>query len=82
MMKIGMFTYGYMRHMHIVDTDGVSDTHMMLDEGKIPLRQLFSEIEAIDYKGYCTIELVSAYMNEPSLGAALAIQRVRDLLDV
>lgn len=71
-----------MRHMHIVDSDGASDTHMMPGEGKIPLRQLFSEIEAIDYKGYCTIELVSAYMNEPSLGTALAIQRVRDLLKV
>lgn len=70
-----------MRHMHIVDSDGSSENHLMPGEGKIPLRQLFREIEAIEYKGYCTIELVSAYSNEPSLGAALAIQRVRDLLD-
>ena len=69
-----------MRHMHIVDSDGSSETHMMPGEGKIPLRQLFKAIEKVNYEGYCTIELVSAYINEPSLGAALAIQRVKDLL--
>jgi protein FrlC len=69
-----------LRHMHIIDSDGHSDTHMMLGEGRIPLRELFKEIEASKYTGYCTIELVSIYMNEPSLGAALAIKRVKDLL--
>ncbi len=71
---------GRLRHMHIIDSDGHSDTHMMPGDGVIPLRQLFREIEASGYKGYCTIELVSAYMNEPSLGSALAIERVNDLL--
>ena len=69
-----------MRHMHVVDSDGQSDTHMMPGDGKIPLRHLFREIEATGYRGYCTIELISAIMNEPSLGSALAIERVRDLL--
>jgi protein FrlC len=53
---------------------------MMPGDGKIPLRQLFREIDASGYKGYCTIELISAIMNEPSLGSSLAIERVRDLL--
>ncbi len=70
-----------LRHMHIIDSDGHSDTHMMLGDGRIPLRQLFKEIETSNYDGYCTIELVSAYMNEPSLGAALAIKRVKDLIE-
>ncbi len=69
-----------LHHMHIVDSDGRSDTHMMPGDGRIPLRQLFREIDAAHYDGYCTIELVTAYMNEPSLGAALAIRRVRELL--
>jgi protein FrlC len=71
---------GRLRHMHIVDSDGRSDTHMVPGDGAIPLRQLFREIEAAGYEGYCTIELVSAYMNEPSLGSTLAIERVKDLL--
>jgi len=70
-----------LHHVHLVDNDGHSDTHMMPGEGRMPLRQLVHEIEASGYSGYCTIELVSAYMNEPSLGAALAIKRVRELLE-
>jgi len=69
-----------LRHMHVIDSDGASDTHMMPGDGKIPLRQLFHEIESSGYKGFCTIELISAIMNEPSLGSALAIERVRNLL--
>jgi len=70
-----------MRHMHIVDSDGESDSHMMPGDGKIPLRQLFKEIEGSSYTGYCTIELVSACINEPTLGSTLAIKRVRELLE-
>jgi protein FrlC len=70
-----------LRHLHIIDSDGHSDTHMMPGDGNIPLRQLFHEISETDYKGYFTIELVTAYMNEPSLHSALAIERVNDLLE-
>jgi len=69
-----------LRHMHIIDSDGASEAHMMPGDGKIPLRQLFREIDASGYKGYCTIELISAIMNEPSLGSSLAIERVRELI--
>jgi len=68
-------------HLHIIDSDGRSDTHMMPGDGNIPLRQLFRAIEARKFKGYCTIELVTAYINEPSLYAELAIERVNDLLN-
>jgi protein FrlC len=70
-----------LRHMHIIDSDGHSDTHMIPGEGMIPLRQLFHEIESTNYSGYFTIELVTAGINEPSLSAALAIQRVKNLLE-
>ena len=70
-----------LHHMHIIDSDGRSDTHVMPGDGCIPLRQLFHEIEATNYKGYCTIELVMAYMNEPTLYTALAIERVNELLE-
>lgn len=69
-----------MRNVHLVDGDGQSDTHMVPGDGRIPLRQLLREIEESGYAGYCTIELISAIMNEPSLGSALAIGRVRELL--
>ena len=70
-----------MRHMHIIDSDGHSDTHLMPGEGRIPLRELFREIDATSYDEYCTIELVSQYINEPTLGSAMAIRRIRKLLE-
>jgi protein FrlC len=70
-----------MRHMHIIDSDGYSDTHWMPGEGRIPLRELFREIEATSYDEYCTIELVSQYINEPTLGSAMAIRRIKKLLE-
>jgi protein FrlC len=70
-----------LRHMHIIDSDGHSDTHLMPGEGRIPLTELFSQIESSKYEGYCTIELVSQYINEPSLGSAMAIRRVKQLID-
>ncbi len=70
-----------LRHYHLIDSDGHSDTHMMPGDGQMPLRQLFREIEASPYCGYCTIELVTAYINEPSLYASLAIERVNALLE-
>ena len=70
-----------MRHIHLVDSDGQSDTHMMPGDGKIPLRELLREIETRSYDGYCTIELVSAYIHEPTLGSELAMKRVKELIN-
>ncbi|HAF63179.1 MAG TPA: fructoselysine 3-epimerase [Anaerolineaceae bacterium] len=68
-------------HMHIIDSDGHSDSHLLPGEGRIPLKQLLREIEELNYQGYCTIELVTAYMNEPSLYAAAAIEKLCEYLD-
>ena len=68
------------RHIHLVDSDGQSESHMMPGDGKIPMRELIQDIEKSGYKGYCTVELVSAYLHEPTLGSALAIKRVGELL--
>lgn len=70
-----------MQHIHFVDSDGSSDTHYVPGEGNLPLRELLAELNACDYSGYLTIELVTAYLNEPSLYAKRAIDRVRSLLE-
>ena len=69
-----------LRHFHIIDSDGRSDTHILPGDGNIPLRQLLRAIQEKDYDGYCTIELVTAYINEPSLYTELAIERINSLL--
>ncbi|EQA3418651.1 fructoselysine 3-epimerase [Cronobacter dublinensis] len=69
-----------LRHLHIVDSDGASDSHYVPGEGKMPLRELMRDIIDRGYNGYCTIELVTMYMNEPRLYARQALTRFRDLL--
>ncbi|WP_044183728.1 fructoselysine 3-epimerase [Phytobacter massiliensis] len=69
-----------LRHLHIVDSDGASDSHYIPGEGKMPLRELMQDVIASGYDGYCTIELVTMYMNEPRLFARQALERFRALL--
>ena len=42
-----------LRHLHIVDSDGASDTHYIPGEGKMPLRELMRDIIERGYEGYC-----------------------------
>lgn len=67
-------------HMHVVDSDGYSDTHMIPNEGKIPLKELLMEVKNMDFEPTITIELVTAYLNEPSLYAKKAIDQLNALL--
>jgi fructoselysine 3-epimerase len=70
-----------LRHVHLIDSDGQSDSHYIPGDGKMPMKQLIQQIEKSPFDGYCTIELVTMYMNDPKLYSALAIQRVRDMLE-
>lgn len=68
-------------HIHLIDSDGHSETHFMPGDGVIPFRQLLPKIKEYGYDKYYTIELVTAYMNEPALFAKLAIERVKSFLE-
>jgi len=67
-------------HLHIVDSDGASDTHILLGDGMIPFEELLYALERYGYRKTATIELVTAYINEPSLYAQKAISRVHSFL--
>ncbi|MDP4110049.1 MAG: fructoselysine 3-epimerase, partial [Bacillota bacterium] len=43
-----------MYHMHIIDSDGASDSHIMPGEGRMPLREMFKEIKEIGFEGTAT----------------------------
>jgi protein FrlC len=68
------------KHFHIVDSDGVSDTHLLPGDGNMPLGDIIEEISGSGYNGGATIELVTNYINKPSLYSKLAIDRFRQLL--
>lgn len=70
-----------LKHLHIIDSDGASDTHLVPGEGNIPLKELVEEIHDVGYAGGATIELVTAYIKEPSLYAKQAIDRFKKLTE-
>lgn len=69
-----------LKHLHIVDSDGNSDTHLIPGDGSIPFKELMQEIIEFGYSGGATIELVTAYINEPSLFAKRAIDRFKEII--
>ena len=68
-----------LKHLHIIDSDGKSDTHLLPGEGTIPLKELMEEIYDYGYNGSATIELVTAYINEPSLYSKRAIDKFKKI---
>jgi len=69
-----------MYHMHIVDSDGQSDTHVLPGDGVLPLQELMDALKSIGYHGTATIELVTAYLNEPGFYAKRAIDVIRSMM--
>ena len=67
-------------HLHIVDSNGVDDSHVLPGEGVLPMKELLQEIRDYGYTGTATIELVLGYINEPRLYAKRAINNVREML--
>lgn len=67
-------------HLHIIDSDGNSETHVLPGDGCLPMRELLHQFQDYGYDGMATIELVTAYMREPYLYAKIAHDRIRDML--
>lgn len=73
-------TGGAMAHLHIADSDGRSENHLLLGDGVLPLREQLQALRQAGYDGAATIELVSMYTDDPTHYAKCAIERVRELL--
>lgn len=69
-----------MAHLHFVDSDGISDTHLIPGEGIMPLRRILRGFQDEGYDGRATIELVTNYIDTPSQSAKLALDKARELL--
>ena len=69
-----------MGHLHLVDNDGESDSHLLPGDGIMPLRKILWDMRAAGYNGMATIELVTNYMSDPSRYAKLALDRAKELL--
>ena len=69
-----------MDHMHIIDGENGSDTHLIPGEGNIPIKEMLYEMKRIGYEKTATLELVTNYINEPRFYAKRAIDNMRALM--
>ena len=69
-----------MDHMHILDGENGSDTHLIPGEGNIPIKEMLYEMKRIGYDKTATLELVTNYINEPRFYAKRAIDNMRELM--
>lgn len=69
-----------MDHMHIIDGENGSDTHLIPGEGNIPIKEMLYEMKRIVYDKTATLELVTNYINEPRFYAKRAIDNMRELM--
>lgn len=69
-----------MDHIHIIDGENGSDTHLIPGEGNIPIKEMLYEMKRIGYDKTATLELVTNYINEPRFYAKRAIDNMRELM--
>ena len=66
-------------HIHFIDSDGKSDTHLVPGEGIMDLKSIISEMKELGFNGTVTIELVTHYIDRPSYYAELALRKTKEL---
>ena len=69
-----------LKHLHLVDNDGRSDTHLIPGDGVMDLERIVKDLRKFGYEGDATIELVTNYINDSTSAFRLALERVRKLI--
>ena len=70
-----------MAHLHLTDSDGITEVHLLPGDGSMDLRGLLGELRTGIYDGSATLELVTHYIDTPSEAAFAAIRRIREMTE-
>ena len=70
-----------MAHLHLTDSDGITEAHLLPGDGAMDLRGLLGELRTGIYDGSATLELVTHYIDTPSEAAFAAIRRIREMTE-
>lgn len=54
-------------YIHICNSDGKTEFHALLDDGVIPIADLFQIFYNYNYNGWCSLELLAPYFKDPEL---------------
>jgi protein FrlC len=71
-----------MIYIHVCNTDGTTDAHMRLENGVIPIIDMFSVIKHYGYDGWVCAELYSENYRDPELFAANTIRILRNVTEI
>ena len=69
-----------LRYVHFVDADGVSEAHLRLGTGKLPLVEVLRIFKRFNYDGWCTIEILSGYKRDAEMYAGHDLKVMKALL--
>ncbi len=69
----------HMAHLHLTDSDGLTETHLLPGDGVMDLASLLAGFKDVSYNGRATLELVTHYIDTPSMAAEAAIRRIKQL---
>ena len=68
-----------MNYIHICNNDGVTDAHKRLDDGVIPVKDMFTVFANWKYNGYITCELYSENYMDPEMYLANTVRIIREI---
>jgi protein FrlC len=65
-------------YLHICNSDGQSEYHSQLNDGVIPLVELFALLQHYQYNGWCSLELLAPYFKDPELYLLESTRLIQD----
>ena len=69
---------GKMRHIHLCNSDGVTDAHLAFDDGVLSIPDVLRLFTEIHYQGFVVAELYSATTKDPELVAAQTMRLINE----
>lgn len=70
-----------LNYIHICNTDGVTDAHLRLDTGILPIPDVINVIDKHGYKGYVTTELYSEMFYDPELMLSNTARNLKEITE-
>ena len=61
------FLQNRMDYIHLCNSDGVTEFHARLDEGVLPLQDVFTLLKRQKFEGWCSLEILAPYYKDPEL---------------
>ena len=69
-------------YIHLCNTDGITDAHLRLENGVLPVPDVLTVLKNNNYKGFITVELYSENYRDPELVLANTARLLTDYKEI